>query len=189
MNAGIVTDEMTIRLGLEAARAEINAQAMGEDAHFITLLRKELNSLSPETKGPMELTRENAIGLLKIISEALDAPMLQQSNSGVFVEHGAIDLLRKLIDAIEDLNDGKTHHALKPAAAGANASLSRAERKYEQLLLDSVLIVQEANKFKSEGEARRFVVNCLRKKGRTWRGKPITRKTLEQRKHRIKKYI
>ena len=189
MNAGIVTDEMTVTLGLEAARVEINAQAMREDAIIAATLRERLNGLAAETTGPVNLTRQNAIALLKIVSETLDEPMLQQSTSGVFIEHGAIDLLRKLIDAIEDLNDGKTHHALKPTATAANASLSRAERKYEQLLLESVLIVQLAKQFKSEGEARRFVVNCLRKKGKTWRGKPITIKTLERRKHRIKKYI
>jgi len=46
MNAGIVTDEMTVTLGLEAARVEINAQAMWEDAIIAATLRERLTEIN-----------------------------------------------------------------------------------------------------------------------------------------------
>ena len=188
MRTGLVPDEMIINLGLEVVRTELNAQAILDDAACLTALREKLNDFAPQAAGQLQLTRQNAINLLTIISDALNDSMVQLTASGDPIGHNAIDLLRKLIDVLEDLADGKTHAALIASSAGANASLTRAERKYEKILLEAVLIVQRAKGFKTEHQARVFVADRLRRNGRTWRGKPITTGILKQRKNRIKKY-
>jgi hypothetical protein len=63
---------------------------------------------------------------------------------------------------------------LKPSSDQANASLTTQQRKWDQALLDAVLIVQQERGYKTRGKAERYLASQLGKKGKTRRGKRYT---------------
>jgi hypothetical protein len=144
-----------------------------ENADYIARIRAGFDAVAGGF-GAEQLTRPNAVYLLKIISDVL-APFTSKTNDtfepeGVYVtDHAAIDLLNGLIDAIEDLDRGLTHEALKPTKGGGNA-LPAHERRRDDALVGAVTIVQAVNKFPTRSLAQAYVANALKKNKKTIRG-------------------
>jgi hypothetical protein len=144
-----------------------------ENAHYIARIRAGFDTVAGgfSTK---ELTRHNAVYLLKIISEVL-APFTSKTNDtfenvGVYVtDHAAIDLLNRLIDAIEDLDRGITHEILKSTKGGGNA-LPAHERKRDDALIGAVTMVQFVKKLPTRSLAQAYVANALKRNNKTIRG-------------------
>jgi hypothetical protein len=166
-----------VERAMEVAREAHDGQVMAN-------LRAELDELM-KRPGAHILTRGNALALLAALSEnvtsATNAPIGMVGTDQMLVRpHHAMALLDELIDALHDLDSGKTHSALKPASYAANASLTTRERKWDDELLNAVTIVQSAKRFKTRKEAEEFLAENLNAAGKTRRGKPYTRKTLKR---------
>jgi hypothetical protein len=166
---------VAIESALDIARGVLDAR----DAQTMRALRARLDALmsSQEAWG---LTRKNALSLLRTISEGLK-PSTDQPIGAVSAEemlitrgHPALELLDRLIDALSDLDRGKCDPSLKPSTHQANASLTTKQRKWDQVLLDDVLIVQRVRGYKKRSKAERFLAGQLRKEGKTRRSKPYT---------------
>ena len=184
---GLLPDGLIIQKILEKNSENDNASVRENAIKILDCIRKKMDELAPSAQGQQKLTRQNAISLLTIFAEVLAEPMVEISDSGVFIEHAAIDLLNQLIDSLRDLDEGKTHLALKSANSGRNASLSLAQRREDQLLLEAVLVVQHAENLKTEDQARQIVATQLRKVRKTRGGESITKGILKGLKGRNKK--
>ena len=118
------------------------------DAHVMRLLRSRLDEIMSRP-GAAILDRPNVLALLKAISDGLKPTTdivvgTTSAEQWLVVAHPAIAQLDEFIDAIADLNQGKTHPALKRTSFAPNASLSSRQRKQDNALLDAVLVVQRA---------------------------------------------
>ena len=144
-----------------------------ENAHCIARIRAGFDVVAGAC-GAEQLTRPNAVYLLKVISQVL-APFTSKTNAtfetgGRYVtDHAAIDLLNQLIDAIEDLDRGVTHEILKPTKGGGNA-LPAHERRRNDALIGAVTLVQFVKKFPTRSLAQAYVANALKKNNKTIRG-------------------
>jgi hypothetical protein len=94
--------------------------------------------------------------------------------------HPAIELLDELIDALSDLDRGKTDPSLRACSDGPNASLTTSERKWDDELLNAVLIVQRARGLKTRAEAENFLAGRLKEAGKRRRGKDYTPRMLKR---------
>jgi hypothetical protein len=144
-----------------------------ENAQYIGNIRAGFDTVAGgfSTK---ELTRHNAVYLLKVISEVL-APFTSKTNDTFetgelyVTDHAAIDLLNRLIDAIEDLDRGVTHEILKPTKGGGNA-LPAHERKRDDALIGAVTLIQFVKKLPTRSLAEADLANALKRNNKTIRG-------------------
>lgn len=153
------------------------------DSQIIDELQERLAALA-SIDGATHLTRDRAIRLLKAFVETLGPrlhiPLGELDTGEVIVTvHAGINLLNELIDAISDLDNGKTHAALKVASYGANRSLERWQAHDDQALVEAVLVVQRHRGLKSRREAELIVAKALQTRGKTRKGKAITPKLLK----------
>jgi hypothetical protein len=163
--------------GAEVQRALSVAQE-AHDAHVMRLLRVSLDQIMSR-KGAAILDRRNALALLRAVSDGLKPATVvvvgrTSAGQSLVVDHPAVANLDELIDAIADLDQGKTHLALKPASRAANASLSTKQRKRDNALLEAVLVIRQANGFRTRSEAEHELAKNLREAGYQRNGKPIT---------------
>jgi hypothetical protein len=174
------------RFGL--ANAEVNRALElarnARDARTVAELHACLDEIMNQPDAT-KLTRKNGLALLRIISEGLkpstDKPVgVLDTGQVVVVAHPALALLDDLIDALADLDRGKTHAALKVASEAENAALTTKQRKWDEAMLDAVDIVKRAKGFKTRVEAERFLARNMRKNGVMRRGKAITARTLKR---------
>lgn len=171
MTGVIPPKDAVIALALQI-REEERLQAE-ENAQYIGNIRAGFDTVAGAC-GAEQLTRPNAVYLLKVISEVL-APFTSKTNAtfetgGRYVtDHAAIDLLNRLIDAIEDLDRGVTHEILKPTKGGGNA-LPAHERKRDDALIGAVTLVQFVKKFPTRSLAQAYVANALKRNNKTIRG-------------------
>ena len=158
-------------------------------------LRARLHGLMSD-ENARTLTRRNATNLLTILSECLD-PLLHKplgaldTGEKVVGEHRAVDLLNQLIDALGDLDNGKTHEVFRSASHGPNRSLSAARRRQDAVWLDTVEIVQRARGLPRRKKAEQWFARALTKAGKTRDGEPITQallKSLRDRQNRRKRH-
>jgi hypothetical protein len=126
--------------------------------------------------------RGTALALLKIIYEHL-SPLLGSIDEGspgpsdlvLFSDHPALELMLAFIDALADLDNGKTHDALAATATtGRNAALPVHERRSDEALRDAVYILQRYKNFKNRSNAEHALAKSLRKRGAEIRGKQAT---------------
>jgi hypothetical protein len=174
--AGAATDT-DIERALDIARDAQDAKTMRD-------LRARLDTMM-EREGPHVLTRDTALALLRAIADGLkpstDLVVGSVGEDALLVQnHPALNLLDELIDALVDLENGKTHCAFKPAAHGANASLTIGERKWDDAVLDAVIVVQRAKGFRTRVQAEQFLASNLNKAGKTRRGKRYSAKMLKR---------
>ena len=154
------------------------------DARVMRELRTTLDRLT-EQHDKRTLKRKHVLALLRTISEGLD-PATQRPigalDTGEMLvrSHPAIELLDEFVDAISDLDKGKTDPSLKASSHGPNASLTTKERKWLKVLLDTVLIVQRHKGYQTRSRAELFLAQKLTKAGKKWRSKVITRGRLKQ---------
>jgi hypothetical protein len=101
---------------------------------------------------------------------------IKYTSTGVEIinEHQVVSQFRHLILALEDLDRGLIHQALKAASGQANAALSAEQRETDRLLLEMVAVAKVAKKFTTWRQAEEYVAERLAKAGRKRRGKPIT---------------
>jgi hypothetical protein len=172
--------------GPSAADME-RALEIARDAHDTKVMRE----LRARLDGLMErpdaraLNRENVLAVLRTISEgvgpAIDRPIRRLSTGEMLVRsHPAIELLDELIDALSDLDKGKTDPSLRACSDGPNASLTTTERKWDDELLNAVLIVQRARGLKTRVEAETFLAGRLKEAGKRRRGKDYTPRMLKR---------
>jgi hypothetical protein len=160
--------------GLGAAQLHPNEIRAIHDANAMAELRAGLDDLKIASAWTFE--RAEVIALLSIVAKVLDNSM----EESVYVQHGAVGLLDRFIEALEDLNRGKVHRALLPArGTGANKALTAEERRVDQVLLASVVIVRRAKNHKTRSEAERYLARTCQKAGLTRRGKKITAQMLK----------
>jgi hypothetical protein len=147
---------------------EIARQA--HDEQIMANLRIELDELT-KRPGAHILTHDNVLALLRTLKKAL-SPAFHQAvgeagpDQTLVIDHPSMALLEELIDAVSDLENGKTHSALKPESYAANASLTTRERKWDDELLDAVIVVQRSKGFKTRKEAEKFLVERLNQAGK-----------------------
>jgi hypothetical protein len=177
--------DANIERALEVARDAIDAQAMRE-------LRASLDQMM-EQPDVRALKRENVLALLKTISEgvrpATDRPIGPVATGEMLVStHPAIELLDELIDALSDLDRGKTDPSLRACSDGPNASLTTRERKWDDALLEAVSNVQHARGLKTRTAAENVLASILDKAGKMRRGKVYSPRMLKRLHHdRIKR--
>ncbi len=162
--AGLVPPRSEKAVALEIAgeihaKASVDAEVMGDLRHRLDFL------VSAKATEP---TRANMIALLRTIAEGLGPAMARPTRSTppenpVFADHPAITLLIELIDALVDLDKGKAQGALEPSSAGATASLTEKERKWEEAIYVAVIAAQEKFGW-SRAKAADFVAEKMRKK-------------------------
>jgi hypothetical protein len=77
--------------------------------------------------GRIDLTRASALGLLRCLHDNLRIELVQPAGDDdtILIDHPAMALLQDLADAVEDLNNAKTHDCLKPAKKSRGNSLAR----------------------------------------------------------------
>jgi hypothetical protein len=151
-------------------------------------LRDELDSLVFTSYRTIK--RSEIITLLTIVTRCL-APVLveieQTTDLEIHKEHKSIGQLKKLILALQDLDRGILHNALKPATHQANATLSSEQMEFDDLLLEMVAIVQGRKRYATIREAERYVAERLQKAEMKRRGKTITPQTLRSLRNHPKK--
>ena len=134
----------------DTARKMRNAQVIAD-------LRAKLDTLA-QKHAVLALTRTTAVDLLTAIAEALGPalrlPLNSRDNDVTYVvDHSAIILLLDLIDAIADLDLGKTDPALAPSAHGAHASLTTTEKKKRRELLALAKVVKGLERLPTQKKA------------------------------------
>jgi hypothetical protein len=154
-----------------------------DNSQLTAELHARLSELTSDG-GARPLTRRNAINLLRVISECLGPPLsetigLLETGEQIVTDHRAVNLLNELIDALRDLDSGKTHPTFKPARHGANRSLSTQQLKLDNVWLDTVLIVQRSKGLAHRKDAEKLVARTLTMKGKTRNGQPITAQLLK----------
>jgi hypothetical protein len=169
--------DASVEGALEVARDAVDAKAMRE-------LRAGLDQMMEQLDARV-LKRENVLALLKTISEgvrpATDRPIGHVASGESLVRsHPAIEFLDELIDALSDLDRGKTDPSLRASSDAPNASLTTKERKWDDTLLEAVLIVQRAQGLKTRAEAEKFLAGRLKETGKKRRGKDYTPRTLKR---------
>lgn len=153
------------------------------DAQLMSELRTQLDALANKPN-MLSLNRENAVRLLNIILEWLGPAMeinigMVAENIPAVTDHESISLLINFVDALKDLDNGKTHEAFKPCPYGSTASLTNAERKRDDALVEAVRIIEWAEGLNSRSEAEAIFEERLAKVGALRRNKPITAKILK----------
>lgn len=161
-------------LGWSPLRGEYDAER--EALAAVARLRDGLDALT-EGSGANELTRPNAVALLNVIVESV-GPALRRvegelDDALILTDHPTVVLLMTLIDALRDLDNGKTVTALR-AADGANASFTGAAASQRDGLLELVDVLWHARPL-----VRRRTIECevaarLRKNGATWKNRKFT---------------
>jgi hypothetical protein len=151
------------------------------DAYATDEIRAGINEIAAG-RDEVPLTRESLLATARVISEALKPvthTVIDRLDSGEFVvvNHPVIEMIDEAIDALADLDRGKTHVALRCASHQANAALTTKQRKRDQTLLDTVVIAQRKYGFKTFAKAARFVAKRKRELGQTRDGEPYTAQT------------
>jgi hypothetical protein len=154
------------------------ALEIARDAHDAKVMRDLRAHLDDITKRPGagSLNRKAALILLRAISDGLkpatDKPIGKMEDGQFLVRsHPAIELLDELIDALSDLDRGVLHDAFKTIR---NASLSTSQRKRDDALLLTVLILQRIHGFKYRIAAERLLAQNARRQGYKREGEPIS---------------
>ena len=115
------------------------------------------------------------------VGPAIDRPISRLATGEMLVRsHPAIELLDEFVDALSDLDRGKTDPSLRACSDGPNASLTTSERKWDDELLNAVLIVQRARGLKTRAEAENFLADNLKAAGKRRRGKDYTPRMLKR---------
>jgi hypothetical protein len=151
------------------------------DAYAIDEIRAGINEIAVG-RDEVPLTRENLLAAARVISEALKPvtdTVIGRLDSGEFVvvNHPVIEMIDEAIDALADLDRGKTHRVLEAASHQANRALTTEQRKRDETLLTTVAIVQRKYGFKTFAQAARFVAKRKRELGQTRDGEPYTAQT------------
>jgi hypothetical protein len=159
-----------------------------QDAEAMIKLREELDSLVFTNN--FTFTRAETVTLLTITTKYL-APMLVEVESTptleIRKEHNAVGQLKLFTLALQDLDRGIVHDALKPATHQANAALSSEQMEDDRLLLEMVAVVQGRKRYATIRQAERYVAERLQKAGVKRRGKTITHATLRSLRNHPKK--
>lgn len=142
----------------------------------------DLDKIVPEP-GRDLLTRPLAIEVLEAVIEwmrpitELDLGSIE-TRERVVADHGAVELLVKLVDALKDLDTPKRHDALNPVPIGAPRKLKRAQQKRQRAWLDAVLVLQHSKKYKNRSRAERELASIMSKKRIEFEGQRVTAKML-----------
>jgi hypothetical protein len=155
---------------------------------------KSLDTLINELKefesdsGRSSLNRTNLLELLRIIhdnlSEICGERYTDNGDLDIILLSPAVCLLGKFIEALSDLDIGKSDDVFKPYDNGANATLSWNDRQVWEMLITGVDTVKASAQMleQAAGGGRASLTNkaavskvagALRELGATWRGKEI----------------
>jgi hypothetical protein len=156
----------------DVLRVVQNVEAMSE-------LRKQLDYLLFTSN--KTIRRDEIINFRTIITHFLSSILVEidfTENLEIHKEHNVVGQLKLFILALQDLDRGIMHDALKPASNQANAARSLEQMENDSLLLELVAIVQGRGRYTTVREAERHVAERLQKTGIKRRGKTITSATL-----------
>lgn len=152
----------------------------------LSLLRdflSRLDAFAPNDEVP-DQTRVNIILILQIIIEGLQ-PFLEHQigplgiEEKIVTDNNPIVFMKRLLNTIKDLDNGKTHPSLLRNNKGKAASHSIKDQEFIDVLLDAVDVVKSKHGFKSRREAELYMEQCFRKNEVKFHGKPITAKLLK----------
>jgi hypothetical protein len=106
-----------------------------QDAEAMSELRKELEELT--FADVSTLNRNESIPILSIFSRFLDTILGEieyTEKIEIHLQHKAVGQLNNLIEALKDLENGKPHVALRPAASKKGAALTAEQKRQDALL-------------------------------------------------------
>jgi hypothetical protein len=141
------------------------AKRAAEDATAVSEFRKELDELTFADVSTIK--RNELIMFLSTVSKCLDKILGEAEYTERFeihLQHKAVGQLNNLIEALKDLENGKVHDALSPAATKKGASLTAEQKRQDALLVDTVTIVQQWKGFATRREAEEYVALASRKR-------------------------
>ena len=176
LHQGARTSERQLLTATKAAAGLGLALKMPLDAYATEEICNGLDEIAA-ARDAVPLTREILLSALRIISEALKPvthTVIDRLDTGQFVvvNHPVIERLDEFIDALSDLDRGKTHRVLKAASHQANRALTTEQQKRDQTLLRAC---------RRAGRARPAQGNCRRRRvGYTSRRRWLQRRKLCQ---------
>jgi hypothetical protein len=139
-------------------------------------LRDDLDAWAAKRNEGEELVRADSIALLRIVVRAAGRALRRQDGEWepgerVWLDHPAIAHLEKLIGALGDLENGKTHKALRKCSQGATASLWSHEVRIRDGLLEMVDVLCHASPGADRKKIEADLSRMLNSNRSTWRGK------------------
>ncbi len=179
--------------GLGAAIAKMTCKAArdADDARAMRVLRTRLDELMKRPEAGT-LTRQNILSLFKCLRDGLRPStdvLLCTLKTGepLLTDHPAIALLEEAIDAVGDLDIGKTHAIFKSAPRGATAALTAKQRERDRIWLTSVEIIKRRHGLPTKSAAESLLAAKLQKAGEMRRGKPVSARTLKNLRDHLKR--
>ena len=161
---------------------QIESAAMSQLSILNDFLSR-LDAFAPNDEVP-DQTRLNIILILEIIIEGLQ-PFLEHqigrldTGEDIIRDTGQIVFMKRLLNTIKDLDNGKTHPSLLRNNKGKAASHSIKDQKFIDVLLDAVDVVKSKHGLKSRREAELYMEQCFRKNEEKFHDQPITAKLLK----------
>ena len=160
------------------------ALKMPLDAYAMNEVRAGLDKFAAG-RDVVPLTRENLVTAIRVMSEAIKSVnqrVIDTTSTGQFVvvNHPVIEMIDQGIDALADLDRGKTHSALKAASHQPNRALTTAQRKRDETLLATVVIVRNKYGFRTFRQAATFLAGRMRQRGHMRNGNRYTAMTFVQ---------
>ena len=152
----------------------------------LSLLRdflSRLDAFAPNDEVPDQI-RVNIILILEIIIEGLQ-PFLEHqigrldTGEDIVRDTGPIVFMKRLLNTIKDLDNGKTHLSLLKNSKGKTALHSINDQEFIDVLLEAVDVVKLKDGFKSRREAASYMEQCFRKNKVKFHDQPITAKLLK----------
>lgn len=161
---------------------QIAATAKSELSPFSDFLSR-LDGFAPNDEVP-DQTRINIIMILGIIIEGLQ-PFLQHqvgrldSGEDIVTDNSSIVFMKRLLNTIKDLDNGKTHPSLLKNNKGKTASHPLNDQEFIDVLLELVDIVKLERGFNTRREAELHIEKAYGASGKKYYGRPITAKLLK----------
>jgi hypothetical protein len=153
--------------------------------------RRHLESVEISSVFTME--RSEILLILHILVDRFGQLLAETEHTStgmeIVKEHVVVSQLRHLVLALEDLDRGLTHEALKSASSQANAALSAEQRESDRLLLEIVAIAQTTKKLPTLRQAEEYIAERLAGVGVKRRGKRITAAVLRSLRDHPKKKL
>lgn len=161
---------------------QIAATAKPEPSPFSDFLSR-LDAFAPNDEVP-DQTRINIIMILGIIIEGLQ-PFLQHqvgrldTGEDLVTDNSSIVFMKRMLNTIKDLDNGKIHASLLKNYKGKTASHQINDQEFIDVQLEIVDMVKLDRGFITRREAELHIGRAYRKSGKKFHGKPITAELLK----------
>ena len=187
------------KLGLAGAPTFFPANVLGNGDHqadttliadLVTLeqLRLSIDRLAdrlpkkPEQDELLAVNRTSIVELLSCLHTSLTASLARKASDAadpvVLFDHPAMVLLDELIGTLKDLDNAKTHPLFDTPKISKGASLSTAEARRRDALLELVDIIKLSKGLPTRTAAEKWIAQEMRKK--VGRARAITEKQFKE---------